>query len=78
MPDNSTESPLLVDAPAAARLLGIGKSLFWSMHSSGRLGPLPIRLGRRTLWRKDELTAWIKAGCPARDQWQTMREEVMV
>ena len=65
--------PLLVDARAAARLCGgISVRTWWSLHASGRC-PLPVRLGRRTLWRGAELAAWIEAGCPARDRWQTMK-----
>jgi hypothetical protein len=29
-----------------------------------------MRIGRSLLWRRDELTAWIAAGCPARNVWQ--------
>ena len=65
-------SPLLLDAKAAARLCGISRSHFLALHSSGRV-PLPVRLGRRTLWRAPELAAWIQAGCPARDRWHTIK-----
>jgi predicted DNA-binding transcriptional regulator AlpA len=62
---------LLVDARAAARLCGVSRSHFLAMHSAGKV-PLPVRLGRRTLWRAAELAAWIDAGCPARDRWHTL------
>jgi excisionase family DNA binding protein len=68
----TTPEPLLVDAQGVAAMLGIGRTHLYALNSSGRL-PLPIRLGRRTLWRRDELTAWVAAGCPARDRWQTMK-----
>jgi len=61
--------PLLLDARQAARALGIGCTLFYSLQSRGQL-PRPVRLGRRTLWRLDELRAWTTAGCPPRDRWQ--------
>ena len=66
--------PLLLSADEGARLVGVGRSLWWSMHSSVRLGPLPIKLGRRTLWRRDELTQWVEAGCPARVKWLAISE----
>ena len=70
MTENTPETdPLLMNADQAAALLGIGRTLFYSMHSSGRLGPLPIRFGRRILWRQDELKRWISADCPARCEW---------
>lgn len=60
---------LLLSAEDSAQLLGIGRTLFYSMHSSGRLGPMPVKLGRRALWRREELKNWVRAGCPARNQW---------
>lgn len=74
MPDSATIEPLLLSAAEAAQLLGVGRTLFWSMHSSGRLGPLPTRLGRRTLWRRRELEDYVAAGCPARDKWMEIRK----
>ena len=64
--------PLLLSAADAARILGIGKRHFYGLHSSGKLGPLPISLGRRTLWRREELEAWVRAGCPARQEWNNV------
>ncbi len=66
---------LLISAENSARLLGIGRTLFYSMHSSGRLGPLPVKLGRRTLWNRKELEAWVEANCPPRHQWQEIKEQ---
>jgi len=65
---NNTRESILLSAPEAAALCGVGRSLWYSLHSSGRI-PLPVRLGRRTLWRKDELRDWTNAGCPNRDKW---------
>lgn len=67
--------PLLLSAQEAAELLGIGKTLFWQLHSAGRI-PLPVKLGRRTLWRREELLGWVRKGCPSRDKWQLLRERV--
>lgn len=58
----------LLDARAAAAMCGISRSLWLALHNSGRI-PLPVRLGRRVLWRREELSAWIKAGCPSRQVW---------
>ena len=63
------ESPLLLDVKEAARLLSIGRTLFLTMDSDGRLGPLGLHLGRRKLWRRAELENWIEAGCPDRVKW---------
>jgi excisionase family DNA binding protein len=64
--------PLLVDAREAARLLGIGKSLFYQLKSAGRL-PAPIRLGWAVRWPLDELKAWTAAGCPAAERWEILK-----
>jgi len=65
----STDDPLLIDAQAAADLCGLSRSGWWGLHASGRV-PLPVRLGKRTLWRRAELADWTAAGCPPRTRWQ--------
>jgi excisionase family DNA binding protein len=60
---------LLVNAKEAASLLGVGRSLLYQMHSSGRLGPSPVRLGRTVRWRRSELKRWVDCGCPGRVKW---------
>jgi len=59
---------LLLSASEAARLCGVSRSLWWGLHSAGKI-PLPVKLSGRTLWRCDELRAWVAAGCPSRDRW---------
>ena len=65
--------PLLVPASEAARLLSVGRSLFYQMHSKGTLGPMAVRFGRKTLWRVDELRAWTEHSCPGRDEWLRLK-----
>jgi excisionase family DNA binding protein len=72
MTETPAPAPLLVDAREAAALTGISRSHFLALNSSGRV-PQPVRLGRRTLWRREELAAWIEAGCPSRDRWQALK-----
>lgn len=59
---------LLLSANEAAQLLGISRSALYALHSSGRV-PLPLKLGRRSLWSFEELRAWVSAGCPSREKW---------
>lgn len=61
--------PLLLDAKQSADLIGVSRAHLYSMHSSGRLGPMPVRLGRRTLWRRESLEKWCAMGCPAREKY---------
>ncbi len=76
----TTEAPekLLLSAVETASLLGISRTSLYALHSSGRL-PLPGHLGRRTLWRKQELIDWTNARLPngelpSRQQWEAMKE----
>jgi hypothetical protein len=72
--DIKAVEPLLVGAKQAARLLGVSARHLAGLHSSGRLGPLPVSLGRRQLWRVAELAVWVQAGCPPRQEWIAIRE----
>jgi len=63
-----TSDKLLLSATEAAAVLGISRSALYALHSSGRL-PLPVKLGRRTLWRFEELRTWVLADCPSREKW---------
>jgi len=65
--------PLLVPASEAAKLLSCGRSLFFEMHATGRLGPLSVAFGRKRLWSRLELDLWVQAGCPGRDQWLRLK-----
>lgn len=62
---------LLLSAADAAVLIGVGRSHFYALHSSGRLGPMPIKLGKRTLWVRQELIDWTARRCPPREKWIT-------
>ena len=64
--------PILLDVKQTSAMLGIGRAHLYTLHSGGQL-PLPIHLGRRTLWRADELKNWVKAGCPNRKKWMAMK-----
>lgn len=72
--NNQKIDSLLVSATEAANLLGVCRGHFYTLHNSGRLGPLPIRLGRRALWSRKELESWVVADCPARQQWQEFKK----
>jgi len=68
-----TTDKLLLSATEVAALLGISRSAFYSLLSSGRIGPLPVRLGRSVRWDKRELETWIAEKCPSRDRWLAMQ-----
>jgi len=64
----------MVDARGAAALCSISARFWAQLNASGK-GPLPRKLGRRSLWSVKELDDWIVAGCPTREQWVLMRQK---
>jgi predicted DNA-binding transcriptional regulator AlpA len=40
--------------------------------AAGRL-PRAVRIGRRKLWRRAEIDAWLLAGCPPRSEWEAIQ-----
>jgi predicted DNA-binding transcriptional regulator AlpA len=65
--------PLAVSGAEAARLCGIGKSLFYSLLSSERFGPKPLKFGRATRFLRMEIQEWLAAGAPPRARWEAMQ-----
>ena len=61
---------LQVTAKQSAQICG--KSLrTWRTWDAAGLIPQPVRIGRSTLWRLEELRDWIQAGCPRREEWES-------
>ena len=58
--------PLLVSAEDAARLIGISRSKWYQLYNEG-VTPLPVKLGRRSLWVYKSLQDWVAGGCKPRD-----------
>lgn len=66
--------PLLASVKEVGRLLGgISPRTVWTMNETGALGPRPLKLNKRSLWRVDELQAWVQADCPRRELWTDTR-----
>ena len=65
--------PLALAARDAAKLLGIGRTTFYRLHSSGRV-PLPVRLGGSVRWYKPELQEWLAEGAPSRAKWEELKK----
>jgi len=68
----TTETSLLLSATDAAAAVGVSRSGFWKLHASARV-PSPVRIGRRVLWRRNDLEEWVEQGCPSRDRFEAMR-----
>ena len=63
------ERPLLIPARIACSMCSKSLRTWRTWDAGGRI-PRPVRIGRSTLWRTDELREWIAAGCPCREQWE--------
>ncbi len=79
MPEELGEQPrdgglglLLLKARQAAALCGKSLRTWRTWDSAGRI-PQPVRIGRSTLWRADELRDWVAAGCPRREEWEARK-----
>jgi excisionase family DNA binding protein len=66
----ATDRQLLLDAAEVAQMLRIARSTFFTLVSAGRIGPRPVRLGRRCLYRRTEVEVWIEQGCPPLSRWK--------
>lgn len=61
---------LLWSAADLAVVLGVDRSTVWAWDSSGKLGPMPVKVGAKfTRWRRREIETWIAEGCPGRGKW---------
>ncbi len=65
---------ILIDGAGAAKLLAIGKSLFYQLDSSGQI-PQGVKLNSKRLWSVELLRLWARNGCPGRDstEWKTVQ-----
>ena len=55
--------PLLVGVKDTAALLGIGVAMLYRLRKSRAL-PKSVKLGRRTLYRREDLAMWVRLNCP--------------
>jgi predicted DNA-binding transcriptional regulator AlpA len=69
MQGKANHVPLLVSAREAAAVCGKSLRTWRNWDSAGRI-PRPVKIGRSTMWRIDELQKWIDLGCPGRDAWE--------
>lgn len=65
-------APLVADARALAKLLGLGLRTVRTYDTRGLI-PKPVKLGSRVVWRLDEIRAWLATGAPDRATWDALR-----
>jgi predicted DNA-binding transcriptional regulator AlpA len=70
MAESTAETVVLLDDKTTlATLLNTSVRNIDRLNSGGRL-PAPMRLGSRPRWRREEILAWVRAGCPPRRAWE--------
>ena len=69
--------PALLTIDQVCAYLNIARPTFYRINATGAFGLLPVKLGtlRKVLYSRIELDAYIRAGCPHRKIWQTMKKE---
>ena len=72
MQQNSSNETLFTSGDAAG-FCKISKRC-WLAHSAKGLIPAPVRIGGSVRWRKSDLDAWVKWGCPDRDEFEARME----
>ena len=78
IPESTTHNDLpvsqhfLVTAKQAGPMCGKSLRTWRTWDAAGKI-PQPVRIGRSTLWRTEELRAWVTAGCPRRKEWEDLQ-----
>lgn len=54
-----TETQILLSDKDVSEMLGISKRSVWNLRNKGEIPP-PIKVGRRTLWKRKEIEEWAK------------------
>jgi excisionase family DNA binding protein len=63
---------LLLSAQDFARALRVSVRTLYRLRSAGRL-PRPLELGGSVRWRRDEVQAWLEAGAPRLEEWESRK-----
>ena len=74
--DEAQQTPieLLLDSRGVAKLLRMSRRTVEESAAAGKM-PKPMKFGRLSRWSREELAAWVRAGCPENDEWVEMRGE---
>lgn len=73
--EQKSVEPALLNIEQTCRFLNISQATYFRISSSGKLGPLPIKLCSKNLYIKTELEQWVNNGCPHRKLWQSIKSQ---
>jgi len=62
----------LINAQAFGQRLSVSRRQIFRLNTSGKI-PASIKVGGSVRWVSGEVSAWIEAGCPARDIWAQIK-----
>jgi predicted DNA-binding transcriptional regulator AlpA len=65
---------LLLTAAEAAAIFRKSARSWRNWNATGKI-PRPIRIGRSTFWRPEEIEAWLSFGCPDRESWEQQKRD---
>jgi excisionase family DNA binding protein len=68
----ATDRPLLISDVEAAALCSCSRSHWHALAAAGKIPP-SVKLGRKRLWRREEIQGWVAAGCPDGRTWEAMK-----
>ena len=63
-------SKILISVQEVCQALSISRPHLYDLIAQGRFAPKSIRLGRKVLYRADEIESWAQAGCPKPALWK--------
>jgi predicted DNA-binding transcriptional regulator AlpA len=67
------KAPQLVTLADIGAMIRISRSKIYDLKSSGQL-PRCIKIGRSVRWRLRDIEAWINAGCPSQERFESLRK----
>jgi len=60
---------LLLSVSEVCKILSISRGTYFVLKAAGRIGPKEIKFGVKIYLRKNEIYAWVDAGCPSKNKW---------
>ena len=66
--------PLLLRINEVCSLLNMSRRSLLKYEADGRFGPARIFIGKMVQYRREEVEAWVRAGCPCREHWRAMKK----
>jgi predicted DNA-binding transcriptional regulator AlpA len=70
--DATKHTGTLLTAKTLGQMLSLSKRQVHRLNSCGKI-PSPIHIGGAVRWSTEEIMAWLAAGAPDRQRWETMK-----